>query len=52
MAHGKTIRYADGGKYVGDVLNGVPNGVGTWTQPSGMTYVGEWLQNYGRTLTI
>ena len=30
------------GKYVGDIENGEPNGVGVMTYPSGKKYEGEW----------
>ena len=29
-------------KYEGEIVNGVPNGQGTETYPSGSMYVGEW----------
>ena len=28
--------------YVGSVINGLPNGQGTFTHPDGSEYVGEW----------
>ena len=30
------------GKYIGEIENGVPNGKGTITSPSGWKYVEEW----------
>ena len=30
------------GKYLGEVVNGKPNGQGTLTYPDGEKYVGEW----------
>lgn len=31
-----------GGAYSGEVLDGVPNGIGTWTSPDSQEYVGAW----------
>ena len=31
-----------GGTYIGEVVNGRPNGQGTWVHPNGNKYVGEW----------
>ena len=53
-AYGETITYSNG-KYVGDVVNGVPNGYGTFTLAKGDKYVGEWKNGkyYGQgTLTF
>ena len=41
-AYGETINYDNGGKYVGDVVNGLPHGQGTYTRSSGDKYVGEF----------
>ena len=41
-AYGETINYRDGGKYVGEVSNGVPHGNGTYTFAHGDKYIGEW----------
>ena len=30
------------GKYIGEIINGKPNGQGTYTFPDGKKYVGEW----------
>jgi tetratricopeptide (TPR) repeat protein len=38
----KEINYPDGGKYVGDVVNGKRHGQGTFTWPNGHRYEGEW----------
>jgi hypothetical protein len=40
--YGETINYDDGGKYVGEVSNGVPHGNGTYTFANGDKYIGEW----------
>jgi hypothetical protein len=32
----------DGGKYSGDLENGIPQGTGKWTGPDGTTYEGEF----------
>ncbi len=34
--------YADGSKYVGDIVNGKMHGQGTYIWPSGAKYTGEW----------
>jgi hypothetical protein len=44
-AYGKTINYANGSKYVGEVSNGVPHGQGTHTWANGEKYVGEFKDN-------
>ena len=31
-----------GGTYSGEVLDGIPNGQGTWNSPDGQQYVGQW----------
>jgi hypothetical protein len=31
-----------GGAYSGEVLDGIPNGEGTWISPDGQQYVGQW----------
>ena len=31
-----------GGTYSGEVLDGIPNGQGTWISPDGQQYVGQW----------
>ncbi len=36
-----TIKY-EGGTYIGEVSNGVPNGQGTYTWSDGTKYVGEY----------
>ena len=41
-AYGETINYGNGGRYVGDVSNGVPHGQGTYTWADGSKYVGEF----------
>ena len=41
-AYGETINYDDGGKYVGEVSNGVPHGQGTYTFANADKYIGEW----------
>ena len=42
-AYGETINYSDGGKYVGEVSNGVRHGQGSYTYADGRRkYVGEW----------
>jgi hypothetical protein len=38
----RTITFTDGGKYFGDIGEGVPNGQGTLTYPDGYKYVGEF----------
>jgi TonB family protein len=37
----KKIQFEDG-TYVGDLKNGIPNGIGTLTYPEGMKWEGEW----------
>ena len=37
----QTIEWEDG-IYVGELLDGIPHGQGTWTHPDGDKYVGEW----------
>jgi hypothetical protein len=32
-----------GGTYSGEVLDGIPNGTGTWISPDDQQYVGQWL---------
>jgi hypothetical protein len=39
--YGETIYTKAGSKYVGDVVNGVPHGQGTFTWAGGRKYVGE-----------
>ena len=39
------ISYADGGKYVGDILDGKRHGQGTYIWPNGDKYVGEFQNN-------
>ena len=34
------------GKYTGEVMNGVPNGQGSWTHPSYGTFVGRFADGY------
>ncbi len=41
-AYGETFNYDNGDKYVGDVVNGLPHGQGTYTRSNGDKYVGEW----------
>ena len=41
-AYGETINYDNGDKYVGNVVNGLPHGQGTYTRSSGQKYVGEF----------
>lgn len=36
------VNFPDGGKYVGEVKDGQPNGRGTFTWPNSEKYVGEW----------
>jgi len=36
------VNFPDGGKYVGEVRDGQPNGRGTFTWPNGEQYVGDW----------
>ena len=43
---GQTIRYSNGDVYVGDVVNDLPNGSGTYTLPSGQTYHGDFADGY------
>lgn len=38
----KTLTYSDGGKYVGETVNGVANGQGVYTSPSGTTCTGQF----------
>ena len=40
-SYGETITYGSG-KYVGDVVNGVPHGHGTYFYANGSKYVGEY----------
>ena len=44
-AYGETFNYDNGDKYVGDVVNGVPNGQGTYTSAGGDVYVGEFREH-------
>ena len=37
-----TFTYAKGGKYDGDLVDGVPDGEGTRVWPNGSTYTGGW----------
>jgi hypothetical protein len=39
---GGSINY-DGGKYTGDLIDGIPNGTGKWVGPDGTIYEGEWV---------
>jgi hypothetical protein len=39
------IAYADGSKYIGDILNGKRHGQGTYTWPDGRKYVGAFENN-------
>jgi hypothetical protein len=39
------ITYADGSKYIGDILNGKRHGLGTYTWPDGRKYVGAFEDN-------
>ena len=41
-AYAKILTTPDGGRYVGDVANGIPNGEGTFAYSDGAKYVGEW----------
>ena len=41
-AYGETFNYDNGDKYVGDVVNGLPHGQGTYTRSNGQKYVGEF----------
>ena len=41
----REINYADGSKYIGDVLDGKRHGQGTYIWPDGKKYVGEWRNN-------
>lgn len=43
---GQTIRYSNGDVYVGDVVNDLPNGSGTYTLLSGQTYHGDFADGY------
>jgi hypothetical protein len=38
----ETINYSDGGIYVGEVRNGIPDGQGAYTYPDGVTRNGIW----------
>ena len=40
--HAKILTTPDGGRYVGDVVNGIPNGEGIFAYSDGAKYVGEW----------
>ena len=40
-AYGETLQYR-GGTYIGEVVDGLPHGQGTWTYPNGNKYVGEY----------
>ena len=43
-AYGETINYDNGDKYVGEVVNGLPSGQGTYTWADGDKYVGQfWM---------
>lgn len=48
MADGamETINYSNGDVYVGGVVNGLPNGIGTYTLASGQVYHGEMVDGY------
>ena len=35
-----------GGTYSGEVLDGIPNGIGTWISPDGQQYVGQWQDGF------
>lgn len=35
-----------GGTYSGEVLDGIPNGEGTWISPDGQQYVGKWQDGF------
>jgi hypothetical protein len=39
-AYGETLQI-HGGTYIGEVVDGLPHGQGTWTHPNGAKYVGE-----------
>ncbi len=38
----QVINYPDGGRYIGDIVNGKRHGKGTMTWPEGRKYIGEW----------
>ena len=38
----QAIKYSDGSKYIGQVVNGLPEGKGTWYGDDGDRYEGEW----------
>ena len=42
----ETINYSNGDLYYGEVVNGKPNGVGTYTLPSGIYYHGDFVDGY------
>lgn len=45
-AMAETINYTNGDKYVGEVVNGKPNGIGTYTTSGGQVYHGEMVDGY------
>jgi len=32
-----------GGTYTGEMLNGIPDGLGLWMHPDGQAYIGKWV---------
>jgi hypothetical protein len=42
----ETINYSDGSIYIGEVIDGSPNGQGARTHPDGTGYIGEFRDNY------
>src|SRR5262245_11360941 len=43
LAHADIVRYADGGIYDGDMVNGKRQGLGTYYYPNGARYDGQWF---------
>ena len=41
----ETLTYPSGAKYVGEVKDGMKNGLGTWTHPDGTVWSGRWSRD-------